>query len=149
MVRPTTVVLFLVATLVLATACFRIELGGGAGGSGVVVDPVDVDAMVEEELAAGNYADASNWLQQEGNMLFEGIPAAVQELIDKLYVAGAYNVWFTGIEELGGAKISASIAVELPTDSAARAELLQIEADFWGADPTPDEGQRYLSFYFD
>ena len=105
--------------------------------------------MIEEELSTGKAAEASNWLQEPGHMLFEGNPQAVQGLIDDLYAAGANNVWFTGIESFGGAEISASIAVEMPSDPSARAQLLQIEADFWGEDPKPDEEQQYLSFYFD
>ncbi len=140
-------VAFLAAsTLVLATACFRIELGDGAGYDDL---DMDVDAMVEEELAAGNYAEATNWLHEPGNMLFEGDSEAVQELIDDLYAAGANSVWFTGIEDFGGAKVSASIAVDMPSDPSVRAELLLLEAEFWGEDPQPDVDQRYLSFYFD
>ena len=134
------------ATLVLSAACFRIELGDGPS---YYDDDMSVDEMVAEELAAGNVAEASSWLQERGNMLVEGDPQAVQQLIDNLYAAGARNVWFTGIETLGGAKISESIAIELPASASARAELLQIAADFWGEDPAPDEDQRYLSLYLD
>ena len=66
-----------------------------------------------------------------------------------LYAAGAYSVWFTGIESFGNARVSASIAVEMPSDATSRAELLQIEADFWGVEPDPDTDQRYMVFYFD
>ncbi len=149
MLKPSAAFPFLVTvTLVVASACFRIELGDG-GGAGGDFDPADVDAVVEEELAAGNYAEASSWLMEPGTMLFEGHPETVQQLIDDLYAAGAYSVWFTGIEEIGGARVSASIAAEMPADSAVRAELLRIEADFWGTEPMPDVNQRYLSFYFD
>ncbi len=136
--------LLAIAILLAAGACFRIDLRD-------VGDDYDVhvDVMVEEDLAAGNYAEASNWLVEPGNMLFEGDAETVQRLIDDLYAAGAYTVWFTGIEEFGGAKVSASIAAELPADAGARAELLRIEADFWGADPEADVDQRYMAFYFD
>ena len=135
------------AALVLLTACFRIELRDTSGFGGD--DEYDVDTMVQEELAAGNYEEASSWLQEPGNMLFEGDPGSVQKLIDDLYAAGAYTVWFTGIEEFGGAKISASLAVELPADSLARAELFQLEADFWGTEPEADKDQQYMVFYLD
>ena len=133
------------AALVFSAACFRIELGDGPSYDG----DMDTDAMVSEELAEGNYAEASNWLQEPGNMLFEGDVQAVQRLIDDLYAAGANSVWFTGIESFGGAKISASIAVEMPSDASSRAALLQLEGDFWGEDPESDGDQQYLSFYFD
>lgn len=147
MLAPAAIKSLAIAILLLTTACFRIELGDGAG----TYDDgdFDVDKMVEEELAAGNAAEASSWLQEPGHMLFEGDASTVQQLIDDLYAAGAYNVWFTGIEEFGGAKISASIAAEMPADPVARAELLRIEAEFWGEDPEPDTDQRYLSFYLD
>ncbi len=138
-----------IVILLLAAACFRIELGDGARAGYGEDGDFDVDAMVEEELAADTHAEASSWLQESGNMLFEGDPETVQKLIDDLYAAGAYTVWFTGIEEFGDARISASIAVELPADATARAELFQLEANFWGEDPEPDTDQRYMVFYFD
>ncbi len=147
MFKPAARPLLIVAILLLTTACFRIELGDGAGYGGD--DDFDVDAMVEEELAASNTAEAGSWLQEPGNMLFEGDAASVQQLIDDLYTAGAYNVWFTGIEEFGDAKVSASLAAEMPADEASRAELLRIEADFWGVELEPDKDQRYLAFYLD
>ncbi len=138
--------LLIAAILLLTTACFRIELGDGPRYD---EDDYDVDTMVEEELAEGKHEEASSWLQESGNMLFEGDGASVQELIDDLYAAGAYSVWFTGIENFGEARVSASIAVEMPADAASRAQLLQIEADFWGVEPDPDTDQRYMVFYFD
>ena len=101
-------------------------------------------------------APARDWLSRDGHMLFEGDPQTVQTLIDDFYAAGAPNVWFIGIEQLGQASVSASIAVEMPSDSVTRSQILRTEAKFWH-DPesedepelTDDVGQRYLVVSFD
>jgi hypothetical protein len=113
-------------------------------------EAAEIDAAVEEELAAGGGAPAQDWLAGPDNMLFEGDPRAVQALIEDLYEAGAADVWFTGIEPFGGKNLSAAIAVELPDDPAARARVLKLEADFWQEpELRPDVGQRFLEITFD
>jgi hypothetical protein len=113
-------------------------------------EAAEIDAAVEEELAAGGGAPALNWLAEPDNMLFEGDPRAVQALIEDLYEAGAADVWFVGIEPFGGKNLSAAIAVELPDDTEARARILKAEAAFWQEpEPRPDVGQRFVEIAFD
>ena len=52
--------------------------------------------------------------------------------------------------ELGQARLTASLAVELPSEATTRQKLLSLEAEFWGMEePSGDFGQRYLMFVFD
>jgi hypothetical protein len=123
----------------------------------MAAEAAEMDSWVAEDLAAdGAAAPARDWLSADGHMLFEGDPEMVQTLIDDFYAAGAPNVWFIGIEQIGQASVSASIAVELPPDSVTRSQILRTEAKFWH-DPesqsepetTDDVGQRYLVVSFD
>jgi hypothetical protein len=110
----------------------------------------EVDGWVAEDLGSGAAAPARDWLAQKDNALFEGDPETVQALIDELYSLGAPNVWFTGIDQFGGANISASIAVELSEDASVRQAILRKQAEFWEQpEPEPDVGQRYIMISFD
>ncbi|MEM7411177.1 MAG: hypothetical protein AAF430_13155 [Myxococcota bacterium] len=109
----------------------------------------EADAWVAEDLAGGTVADARHWLQQEGNAIWGGDSQDVQALVDDVYASGAPNVWFTGLEEYEGKTLTASIAIELPASGIAREQIFQREAVFWGSDPTPDVGQKYLAIYLD
>ena len=110
----------------------------------------EFDALVAEEVESGAAAPARGWLGDSDNMLFEGDPESVQTLIEDLYAAGAVDIRFIGIERIAGKNISASIAVELPDEAAARAQLFAAHAQYWqDTEPDPDTGQRYLEFAFD
>ncbi len=139
--------------LSLAIGCNRGDDGGGADSrdwDDPAVAAAEIDRWVAEEISSGTAEEARDWLQTEGNVLFEGDPDAVQELIDGLYADGAQHVWFTGIESIAGARVSATLAVALPEDMGSRQAILRREAAFWGEpDAAPDVGQRYLQFGLD
>jgi hypothetical protein len=134
----------------LAWNLITLEPAAEPTAADLAAEAAEVDTWVTEELASDTSAGARDWLAHGENMLFEGDPAAVQGLIDGLYAAGATDVWFIGIERIGSRNVSASIAVELPGDPAARARILRTEADFWQEpEANPDHGQRYLAISFD
>ncbi len=120
-------------------------------------DPVamarQIDAWVEEDLDdPSGHAEARAWLREERNVLFEGEKQAVRALVDELYAGGAERVWVTGIESLGGMRVSASMALALPEEREARSALFARRAEFYGEagdEGTQDVGQRYLTFAFD
>ena len=109
----------------------------------------DDDEWIAGEIANGSAAPASGWLQQPSHGTFEGDPAQMQELIARFEAAGATRVWMVGIEELGKAQLSDTIAVELPARGPTRDRLFEAEAEFSGGDGTPDLGQNYLLLSFD
>ena len=113
-------------------------------------EAAEFDALVAKEVESGAAAPARSWLGDSDNLLFEGDPQSVQTLIEDLYAAGAVDIWFIGIEQIAGRNVSASIAVQLPDEAAARAPLFDAHAKYWqDAEPDPDSGQRYLEFAFD
>jgi hypothetical protein len=113
-------------------------------------EAAEFDALVAKEVESGAAGPARGWLGDSDNLLFDGDPQAVQTLIEDLYAAGAVDIWFIGIEQIAGRNVSASIAVQLPDEPAARAPLFDAHARYWqDADPDPDSGQRYLEFAFD
>ena len=121
-----------------------------ATAADLAAEVAEYDAEVERQIASGEAAPALDWLSSSDHMLFEGDPETVQSLIEDLHRTGASSVWFVGIGELAGKKISASIAVELPEDDGTRGRLLKAEADFWQeTEAQRDVGQRYLEFAFD
>ena len=110
----------------------------------------EFDALVAKEVESGQAGAARGWLGDSDNLLFEGDPQSVQALIEDLNAAGAVDVWFIGIERIAGKNVSASIAVELPNEATARAQLFEAHAQYWqDTEPDPDTGQRYLEFAFD
>jgi hypothetical protein len=116
----------------------------------LAAEAAEFDALVAQEVESGAAAPARGWLGDPDNLLFEGDPQSVQALIDELYAAGAVDVWFIGIEPIAGRNVSASIAVQLPEQAAARAPLFDAHAQYWqDTEPDPDTGQRFLEFAFD
>jgi hypothetical protein len=88
----------------------------------------------------------------KNNVIFEGSKPEVMVLTEQFYKAGCSKVYITGIEKLGGAFVSASMVVVLPTEPAQRAAAFKIEKEFVekeGEDGTEDKGQKYLSLTFD
>lgn len=107
------------------------------------------DSWVEESLRDGSSAPARGWLDAEDHVTFEASSETMDELIEKMYAAGAENVWVVFIEEWQGREISDSIAVELPPAGPAREQIFAAAEEFWGGDPPQDVGQSYLTISFD
>ncbi len=129
-------------------ACNRVALDEGSTAESPEASRVRAaDRRAAAEVSGLGHAEARGWLQRPGNRLFEGDPARVKQLVDGLYEDGAARVWFTGIEDFGGSRVSGSLVVELPGDPAARDALLRRQALFLDEPaPTRDLGQRYLRF---
>jgi hypothetical protein len=130
--------------IALVAACNRIEIRP-------VKDPraaiPDAEGLVCEDLPEDGAAEARSWLRRQGSVVFEADLERVEDLVEGLYADGATRVWFTRIRRLDSPEFSASIAVELPSDPAARQALLATEARFWDEEhSTPDFGQRYAYF---
>lgn len=104
---------------------------------------------IEEEVATGSAQRARGWLAAPKHGTFEGNPKQMDALIERFHSAGASEVWMVGIESFGGAELSDTISVELPTDPQARARIFAVETELYGEAYTPDVGQRYLTISFD
>ncbi len=107
------------------------------------------DAWVGEEVATGAAEPARGWLDREKHATFEAPPDQVRDLVDRFHAAGAEDVWMVGIEEFAGARLSDTVAVELPPPGPARDRIFGAEAELWGGEGTPDVGQQYLVVSFD
>lgn len=136
----------------LGQACGGDEYGYDGGD----YDPptaAEIDQWAQETLDEGSHAEARAWLAVPSNATFEADKADVQRFVSALYAAGARKVYITGIEPFGGSNLSASLLVELPASSTARAAIFAEEAKFVqeyvGGDASEDVGQRYLEVYWD
>ena len=147
-----TLVLTLIA--LLGQACGGDDYGDGDDGYGD--DPptaAELDQWAQETLDEGSHAEARAWLRLPNNATFEASKDDVKRFVSALYEAGARKVYITGIEPFGGSNLSASLLVELPASSTARAAIFAEEAKFIqehvGGDASQDVGQRYLEVYWD
>ena len=111
----------------------------------------DDDAWVSEEVAQGAAEPAQGWLDVQNHATFEAPPDQLRNLVDDFHAAGASNVWMVGIEEFAGARLSDTVAVELPPPGLTREQIFAVEAAMWGdyGEGTPDVGQDYLVVSFD
>ncbi len=133
------------------------------GYNAITAEPLDFDEesaiewvaqesdWVRSEVAQGLAEPALGWLDESTNATFEAPPAQLRELIDAFDAAGAESQWMVAIEEFAGARLSDTLAVELPKPGAARDRIFEIEAGLWGehGEGTPDVGQDYLVISFD
>lgn len=99
------------------------------------------------------HEEARAFLSGGGTVWSEGPDVAeLEQLIERLYAAGAKRVLFAGIEEMDDVRISAWLVTELPTGPA-RAEVFRVfnaaHAEYLGAPAVPDRGQSYLDVGLD
>jgi hypothetical protein len=108
------------------------------------------DLEVEKEIAGGA-VEAREWTARPQAMGFELSPAEMRELAEAAYDRGALKVWVTGISEIQGREISASMAVELPVTASSREALFGWYRELYDEDqePTRDVGQSYLALPLD
>ncbi|MEX2317509.1 MAG: hypothetical protein WD669_10190 [Pirellulales bacterium] len=112
----------------------------------------DLDKSAEEEINGSDAAEARAWLAAPGHGIFEGSKAEVTALTESFYKAGCPKVYITGIENIGGASLSASMVVLLPTESSQRTEAFKVENEFsqkQGGAAEQDKGQKYIRLSFD
>ncbi len=111
-----------------------------------------LDKDIEEEIKADDAAEARDWLAVPANAIFEGDKAEVTALMENFYKAGCLKVYITGISQLGGVNVSASMVAVLPTDPGQRQAAFAVEKEFsekHGMTGDPDQGQQYISLTFD
>ncbi len=144
----------------ILTVAFLGQACGGSGDYDYDYDEsmdaptaAEMDQWARETLEEGNHAEARAWLAASNNATFEADKEDVKAFVSALYRAGARKVYITGIEEFGASNLSASLLVELPASSTARAAIFAEEATFIqnnvGGDATEDLGQKYLEVYWD
>jgi hypothetical protein len=112
------------------------------------------DSAIAEDIASNRTAEARAWLKDDNHVIFEGNKAEVAKLVEDLYTAGAKEVYITGIVDIEGAQLSASLAVVLPDDPAARKRVFDIQRALYKSweyeeGATEDIGQKYMDFTFD
>ena len=74
------------------------------------------------------------------------------EIAESFYSAGATAVHVTGISELGGRNISASMVATMPSESEAPQRVLSAHSDFAeraGITPLKDQGRKYIPLSLD
>lgn len=113
-----------------------------------------MDKFVEEELASNKHAEARDWCdpRHKTHMGFEVSTSEMLRLVNEMYAAGAAKVYVTGIDELAGRQISAAMAMELPTDPAARKKVFEWQhgfAQMIDDEPMQDFGQKYYYMALD
>ena len=113
--------------------------------------PASAATTTESSGTSGQAEPALGWLDHESHGTFEAPPDQLRELVDSLHAAGADGVWMVGIEEFAGARLSDTVAAELPESGPLRERLFQVDAELRGGlgGATPDVGQDYLVFAFD
>jgi hypothetical protein len=115
---------------------------------------VSRDSTIAHDIASNRTAEARAWLKDDNHVIFEGSKAEVTKLAEDLYAAGAKEVYITGIVDIEGAQLSASLAVVLPDDAAARKRVFDVERALYKSreyeeGATEDVGQKYMDFTFD
>ena len=110
------------------------------------------DRDVAEDLKSPKAAEAREWLdpQHKNHDVFKVGQEKARKIIEGFYQAGAKGVFVTGIDSLGDEKITNSIVVELPRDPEARRKCFAYERESGllkdGANPTEDQGQKFLNY---
>ena len=112
------------------------------------------DKALAVAFNASNAAEARAWLKDANHVIFEGSKEEVTKLVEDMYAAGAKEVRITGVVDIEGAQLSASLAVALPEDPAARMRVFDVERALYKAwedeeAATQDVGQKYMDFAFD
>ncbi len=111
------------------------------------------DSIIEASLKGGGSAEARDWLdpaKHPDHALMEIDAAEARAMVAGFYERGAVKVWVVDHTTVGDAVLAAEVAVELPKDPAQRKKCFAWEVKYLqGEDPTPDVGQRYLSFTTD
>jgi hypothetical protein len=146
---------------VLLLALF-VVLGMTTGGSTArsSYDDEDTEAVAGDaeiaQLIATRRLEAKQWLADPNHIVFEYGRENALKMTNDFYTAGAVGVYAVNVDEFEGKQITASFAVELPTDPAARKRILDKEAELMygsvevaGEDRTPDTGQKYLMIHVD
>lgn len=139
------------------------SLGGGPGSSIIGSGP-DSSSSSEEStpatqdkeitaiLASGKAVEAREWLApaQKNHAGFKVSVAAMRELTEKFYKAGAKKVWAANMETMGQMEVCAQLIVEMPTDTAARRAVIDIDDKLNEEEqPSADKGNKYLEVGLD
>lgn len=126
---------------------------GGESSTSLQKELKDADNEVDKEIDDGSAAEAKKWLSSELNGFWNESSISIKEIVQKYYDAGAPRVYVTGIEEFQGKRISASIAVELPSDKAGREKVFKADeslaTELGDDEPIKDIGQKYIHRSFD
>jgi hypothetical protein len=121
-------------------------------GDGDVSDqPVEVrvDHHGDEIMASDKKYEAREWMKDPNHVFFKEDKKQVSQYIEDFYSAGATQVVIGDTEEHDGTTYAGAVLVVLPTDSAARAKLFEINSKvgpFFQEDPVTDKGQKYLYY---
>ena len=101
-------------------------------------------AWERDGVRAGDYDDARHFLAEARNH-FEALPSErLLSLLDGLERAGAKHVWVIEIESRGSEKVSRTLLVELPNDTASRQTIFFQHAQGVMAHVPADTGQTVL-----
>ena len=111
-------------------------------------DYKEMDKIAGEEIKGDTAAEARAWLTVPTNALFKTDKPEATALMESFYKAGCPKVYITGIEKLGGAPVSDSMVVVLPTDAGQRQSAFKVEKEFsekHGESGEQDKGQKFIS----
>jgi len=153
--------LFFYAVIILVAA----SIAGGCtspgprpGGTGEKLDPSlqvkvkELDDEVDKEIREGEAVEAREWLKGGNHSFWNESSIKISDIVERYYAAGAKKVYITGIGEMEGSYMSASIAVEMPADKDARVKVLEADrvlAGELGDEPEKEVSQKYLQRSFD
>lgn len=111
-------------------------------------DHEESDKIAEEEIKGDTATEARAWLAVPSNVLFKTDKPEATALMENFYKTGCPKVYITGIEKLGGAPVSDSMVVVLPTDAGQRQSAFKVEKEYsekHGESGEQDKGQRFIS----
>lgn len=111
-------------------------------------DPLAYDKELDEALAEGKVEARAFF--EKGAVWCElmSVPD-LQAWVERVYAAGAEEVVFTGMAELGGRQVSAWLVIRLPEAADKRARVWKVYREVMGDEAPPDKGQRYLDLTMD
>jgi hypothetical protein len=117
---------------------------------------IERDKFCLKLLQDPNHKEARAWLNEsESNdrrVIGELDSQESISVVNGLYQAGAKYIHAVKIEPgYFGGEGTSTLVVELPDDARKRSKLFEIEgrhAEEMGFDPTEDEGQKYLFFFW-
>ncbi len=108
--------------------------------------------VMAAEIASGEAVEAREWLapshkNHAGSKMSNSV---MLELANRFYKAGAKKVWAANVETKGQMEVCAQFIVEMPTDPAARREVINVDDKINEVEqPSPDKGQQYLEVSLD
>lgn len=142
-------VLITIGALILVAVIYGIASGGADGAPSLS----EGDRHCEESYNAAASKDVTAWLASPQHRFYNETSIDPGKLGSRLKQAGAVGVKVTDIIQLdGGAEMSTSLMIKLPTDAGKRKAVLAVVNETrkaMGEEGIADDGRHYAYLGFD